>query len=159
MDDSSPPSEIDYAECVAANCNIDVEESNPSPPSINNARRYNFSLPPSNPHAPLEAAPTNLEPTGKIDISTEPFPPSVIPYNANVPADPNLWDGNFTATSLFGTNEFLNSDMRNIACSLQRMACFLRQRNLEGLNSNNISQLDTFGESAWDFISAIFESG
>jgi len=48
MDNSSPPSEIDYAECVAANYNMDIEESNPSSPSINNARQYNFSLPSSN---------------------------------------------------------------------------------------------------------------
>ena len=63
------------------------------------------------------------------------------------------------ATSLFGTNKFLNSNVCNIACSLQCMVCFLRQRNLEGLNGNNISQLNTFGELAWDFILAIFESG
>jgi len=39
------------------------------------------------------------------------------------------------------------------------MACFLRQRNLKGYNGNNIKQLDPFGQSAWDFISAIFKSG
>jgi len=39
------------------------------------------------------------------------------------------------------------------------MACFLRQRNLEGCNANNIRQLDPFGELAWDFILAIFKSG
>jgi len=39
------------------------------------------------------------------------------------------------------------------------MACFLRQRNLEGCNGNNIRQLGPFGKSAWDFISAIFEAG
>jgi len=82
----------------------------------------------------------------------------VIPYSANIPADPTLWGSNFTATSLFGTNKFLNSDINNISCSLQYMICFLRQRNLEGRNGNNIKQLDPFGQSAWDFISAIFES-
>ena len=46
-----------------------------------------------------------------------------------------------------------------MACSLQRMACFLKQRSLEGRNGNNIPQLELFGESAWDFICAIFESG
>jgi len=46
-----------------------------------------------------------------------------------------------------------------MACSLQRMACFLKQQNLEGRDSNNIPQLALFGESAWEFISAIFESG
>ena len=83
----------------------------------------------------------------------------VIPYSANVLADPNLWDGNFSAISLFGTNKFLQSNVRNIACSLQRMACFLKQWSLEECDSNNIPQLELFGESAWDFISAIFKSG
>jgi len=39
------------------------------------------------------------------------------------------------------------------------MACFLKQRSLEGCDSNNIPQLELFGESAWEFISTIFESG
>jgi len=158
MDDSSPPSEVDYAECVAANCNMDIEITDPSLPSAENVTSFSFSLPASNPRVPLEEAP-NSAVTGNIDISTEPSPPEVIPYSANVPADPSLWDGNFTATSLFGTNEFLNSDINNITCSLKRMAYFLRQRNIKDRDANSIRQLDPFGESAWDFISAIFESG
>jgi len=79
-------------------------------------------------------------------------------HYTNVPADPSLWDDNFTATSLLGTNKFLNSDIYNMAYSLQQMACFLRQRNLEDCNGNNILQLKLFSESAWSFISAIFES-
>jgi len=39
------------------------------------------------------------------------------------------------------------------------MACFLKQQSLEGCDGNNIPQLELFSESAWDFISAIFESG
>ena len=96
---------------------------------------------------------------GHSSASNEPSPPTVIPYSTNVPTDPSLWDGNFTAMSFFGTNEFFNSNICNIACSLQYMACFLRQRNLEGRNGNNIRHLDPFSESAWDFISAIFKSG
>ena len=38
----------------------------------------------------------------------------VIPYSANILADLSLWDNNFTATSIFSTNEFLNSDVCNI---------------------------------------------
>jgi len=158
MDDSSPPSEVDYAERVAANCNMDIEFTDPSLPSDENATNFSFSLPASDPRVSLEAAP-NPPITGYSDLSTEPSPPEVIPYNANVPVDPSLWDGNFSATSLFGTNEFLNSDINNITCSLKCMACFLRQRNVKENNANSIRQLDPFGESAWDFISAIFESG
>jgi len=39
------------------------------------------------------------------------------------------------------------------------MACFLKQQSLEGHDGNNIPQLELFGESAWEFISMIFESG
>ena len=158
MDDSSPPSEVDYAERVAANCNMDIEITDPSLPSDENATNFSFSLPASDSRVPLEAAP-NPAITGYSDLSTEPSPPKVIPYNANVLADPSLWDGNFSATSLFGTNKFLNSNINNITCSLKRMACFLRQRNVKERDANSIRQLDPFSESAWNFISAIFESG
>ena len=168
MDDSSTPSEGDYAERVAAQNNMEVEVSHTSPPS--NIPSYDFSLPPSQPPRAFNEEALNpprafheeaLNPASidETNTSTEPSPPTVIPYSANVPADPSLWDGSFTATSLFSTNEFLQSDVRNMACSLQRMACFLKQRSLEGRNGNNIPQLELFGESAWDFICAIFESG
>jgi len=153
MDNSSPPLEVDYAERVAANCNMDIEITDPSLPLVENATRFFFSLPASNPHVPLEEAPNS------VDIFMEPSPPEVIPYSINVPADPSLWNRNFMATSLFGTNEFLSSDINNITCSLQCMACFLRQQNVKDQDANNIRQLDLFSESTWDFISAIFESG
>jgi len=157
MDDSSPPLEVDYAEHVAANCNMDIEIMDLSLSLVENAICFSFSLPASNPHIPLEKVP-NSAITSNIDISTEPSPPEVIPYSANVPVDPSLWDGNFTATSLFSTNKFLNSDINNIMCSLKCMAYFLRQRNVKDQDANNIRQLDPFSESAWDFVSAIFES-
>jgi len=53
----------------------------------------------------------------------------------------------------------LQRDIHNIACSLQHIACFLKQQSLDGYNSNTIPQLELFGKSAWDFISAIFEFG
>jgi len=158
MDDSSSPSEVDYAECVAANCNMDIEITDPFLPSGKNITCFPFSLPASNPHVPLEEVP-NCATSSNIDISTEPSPPEVIPYSTNVPADPSLWDGNFMVTSLFGTNEFLNSDINNIMCSLKCIACFLRQRNIKDWDANSISQLAPFGKFAWDFVSAILESG
>jgi len=137
---------------------MDIVADN-APPSAG-PQKYNFAMPPSQtPCAPHEDVLNKPSPADNFNTSPEPSPPMVIPYSANVLADPSLWDGNFTATSLFGTNEFLQSDVRNIACLLQRMACFLKQRSLEGCDGNNIPQLELFGESAWVFISAIFESG
>ena len=115
-------------------------------------------LPSQTPHGPHKDAPNDPTPSNNFNTFSELSSPTVIPYNANIPANPNLWDGNFTATSLFGTNEFLQSNVCNMACLLQCMACFLKQRSLEGHDGNNIPQLELFGELAWDFISIIFES-
>jgi len=129
-------------------------------PPFAGPQKYDFTMLPSQmPHAPHEDTLNEPSPTDNFNTSPEPSLPTVIPYSANVLADPSLWDGNFIATSLFSTNEFLQSNVRNMACSLQCMACFLKQQSLEGRDGNNIPQLELFGESAWVFISAIFESG
>jgi len=123
-------------------------------------QKYNFAMPPLlTPHALYEDAPNDPFSADNFNTSPEPSPPTVISYSANIPADPNPWDGNFTATSLFDTNKFLQSDVHNMACSLQCIVCFLKQQSLEGCDGNNIPQLELFGESAWEFISAIFKSG
>jgi len=156
--DDSPPSDCDYTKRVTAQNNMDIVADN-APPSAG-PQKYNFAMPPSQtPCAPHENALNKPSPADNFNTSPEPSPPTVIPYSANVLADPSLWDSNFTATSLFGTNKFLQSDIHNMACSLQHMACFLKQQSLEGHDGNNIPQLELFGESAWVFISTIFKSG
>ena len=57
---------------------------------LQNSLSTTLDIPLHNPRASLEAVPTNSGPIGKIDIFTEPFLLLVIPYSANVPADPNL---------------------------------------------------------------------
>jgi len=146
--DDSPPSEIDYAERVASENNIKMSAIRPLTSSNYLVQSFNFNLPPSQPPHAANKAILDPASNGHSSASNEPFPSMVILYSTNVSADPSLWDGNFMATSLFGTNEFLNIDVCNIACFLQYMACFLRQRNIEGHNGNNIRHLDSFGESA-----------
>jgi len=51
----------------------------------------------------------------------------VISYQANQPIDPQLWNSNFCSISLFGIDEFLAGDAKNITCSLLRMAIFIKQ--------------------------------
>ena len=53
--------------------------------------------------------------------------PLVILYQANQPADLQLWDGNFTPISLFGTDEYLAGNAKNIAFSLLRITAFIKQ--------------------------------
>ena len=40
-----------------------------------------------------------------------------LPYSANQPANPSLWDSNFGLVFLLGTKEFLDSDIHNIHVS------------------------------------------
>ena len=126
---------------------MDIEISNPdmeglysSSPSLNT----------------LQTPPQNEEASKSV---TAPVTPTAIPYKANSPADPNLWDGHFGSVSLFGTNEFLQNDAQNISCSLIRIAQFIRQRNISDRDGNTITQLNSFGEAAFDLISAIHEAG
>jgi len=91
--------------------------------------------------------------------TTPSLEPLAILYQADHPADPALWDGNFSSISLFGTVEVLRGDAKNIACSLQRIATFIKQRPLGERNSSDIPQISNFGFAAWGLISAIYNSG
>jgi len=105
---------------------------------------------------------TNSSPLHPLVSTNEPIPniePSVIPYQTNGPADPNLWDGNFSPISLLGVDEFLNGDAKNMACSLQRMAIFIKQRSLIDRDIHQFPQLLEVGNTAWEFIAAIYEAG
>jgi len=70
-----------------------------------------------------------------------------------------LWDGTFSSISLFGTIEVLEDDTKNIACSLQRIATFIKQKPLGDRDGLDIPQISDFGFVAWDLISAIYNSG
>jgi len=70
-----------------------------------------------------------------------------------------LWDSTFSSISLFSTVEVLEGDAKNIVCSLQRIATFIKQRPLGNRDSLDIPQISDFGFTAWDLISAIYNSG
>ena len=103
-------------------------------------------------------------PTGGIQSSTTNLlysapNPSVIPYGDNQPADPSLWNGNFGSISLFGSVKYLRQDTLNMMCSLQHMATFIRQRSIIGQDPNILMQFHQFGDTAWDFLSTVYELG
>jgi len=146
--DSSPPSEMDYAE------RINIENNGMDIETLDQEMEGLYSSAPS--VNMLQTPPQNKEVSNSI---TAPVTPAAIPYEANSPADPNLWDSHFGPVSLFGTNEVLQNDTCNISCSLIQIAQFIRQRNISNHDSNTIPQLNSFGDAAFDFISAIHEAG
>jgi len=97
-------SSYNYAGRVAAQNNMDIE-TNISFLSLVTLS-YDFTLLLSlTPYAPYKEA-SNSAAISDTNMSSKPSSLIVIPYSANIPADPNLWDSSFTATSLFGTNKF-----------------------------------------------------
>jgi len=65
-----------------------------------------------------------------LAVTSANLEPFAIPYQADQPMDPILWDGSFSSISLFGIVKVLEGDTKNIACSLQRIATFIKQRPL-----------------------------
>jgi len=60
--------------------------------------------------------------------------------------------------SIFDTKECFKQDAANIIESIQRAATYIRQRNLSSSDPNTLSQLSLFGNAAWNFLSAVYES-
>jgi len=94
--DSSPPSEMDYTKRMTTNNNrMDIEILNPKT---------------SGPHMGFPIKMPQLTPDHNEVVSNtsmQPNLPTVIPYNTNIPADLNLWNGHFGPISLFSTNKYL----------------------------------------------------
>jgi len=152
--DSSPPSEVDYAERMTIESNkMDIEIANQEMEGLYSLSPVNYTVQ----QPPWNKAVSNNGTS--LDPPTDPITPSAIPYEANSLADPNLWDGHFGSVSLFGTNKFLQSDTCNISCSLIHIAQFIRQRNILNRDGNTIPQLNSFGKATFDFILAIYEAG
>jgi len=65
----------------------------------------------------------------------------------------------FYLISLFGLNEYLEGNAKNIICLLLRIATFIREPKLEDKTTDDISQISEFGFVVWEFLSVIYESG
>ena len=83
------------------------------------------------------------------------FNSSAIPYNNNQLADPDLWDGLFTLTSLLGIKKYLSSDAQNITCSLLRIGTFIQQHSLGDRSTKDFPELVDIGAAARCLINSI----
>jgi len=123
--DSSPPSKVNYAEYFLAQNGMDVEGDNI--PDLANQRSWadqaDNRAPFPQGNTPYPTAPPTGANFAMIPINLE---SSATLYQANQPADPILWDGTFSSISLFGTIKVLEDNAKNIACSLQRIATFIK---------------------------------
>ena len=62
-------------------------------------------------------------------------------YDVNQALDPELWDGKFRVVSLYGSIEYLASNIKNIKESLQRMQRYILGKAINSNKANNIKDL------------------
>jgi len=79
-------------------------------------------------------------------------------YNPDQALDPDLWDSNFHVVSLYGTMEYMPSDMLNFKESLSRMCKYMLGKAIKSDSANDVKDLNGMGKTLWEFISAIYDS-
>jgi len=81
-----------------------------------------------------------------------------LPYDPNMPMEPELWDGSFHLISLHRSMKHLASDTKNIKNSLSFMAKYIRNKQIDPVKSNKLEDFKGIVEAIWSFISSVYQS-
>ena len=82
----------------------------------------------------------------------------LLSYDPNAPTDPNLWDGSLHPVFLHRSLEYLASDSKNIKNSLNFMAKYIDNKQIDLFKSNDMEDLKGIGMAIWNFMSSIYQS-
>ena len=82
----------------------------------------------------------------------------LLPYDPNVPIDPEIWGGNFHPISLHGSIEHIGSDAKNIRDSLKFMAKYITNKQIDPSRANELDDFKGVGEMVWSFIFSIYNA-
>ena len=77
-------------------------------------------------------------------------------YDPNAPMKPNLWDGNFHSISLHSSIKYLVLDSKNIKDSLNFIAKYINNKQVNPARANDLEDLNGIGEAFWNLISSIY---
>jgi len=102
------------------------------PPNIHN------KTPPT--HAPYEDDVINIQ----------------LPYDPQAPTQPELWSGSFHSISLHGSIEYFTSDFKNIKVTLNFLAKYIQNKQINGGKGNNLNNFNGMGDAIWNFILAVY---
>ena len=172
---SSTKSSVAYHERMelnnAMNVDIDMEDDSPrlsyetsqekairvsmaTDPNRNTLnKRVIIERPASSPPHALATHPTEASP--RVDDTVINIQ---LPYDPNAPTEPDLWDGSFHPISLHGSVEYLASDTKNIKDSLNFMAKYIANKQVDLVKSNELEDFNSIGEAVWNFISSIYQA-
>jgi len=79
-----------------------------------------------------------------------------IPYDLNAPTEPELWSRSFYPISLHGYMEHFASDSKNIKVTLNFLAKYILNKQINGNAANDLGNFDGMGDAIWNFISAVY---
>ena len=79
-----------------------------------------------------------------------------IPYDPNAPTEPELWSGSFHPISLHGSMEHFASDSKNIKVTLNFLAKYILNKQVNGNTANKIGDFDGMGDAIWNFILVVY---
>jgi len=81
-----------------------------------------------------------------------------LPYDPNTLTEPQLWSGSFHPISLHGSMEHLAHDTNSIKATLDFMAKYIRNKSVNNIKANNITEFEGMGDAIWNFISSVYEA-
>ena len=81
-----------------------------------------------------------------------------IPYNINALTEPDLWSGSFHLISLHGSIEYFASDFKNIKVTLNFLAKYIQNKQVNGNMANDLNDFDGMGDAIWNFISSVYSA-
>ena len=67
-------------------------------------------------------------------------------YDLNTPIEPDFWDGSFHPISLHGSIEYITLDSKNIKDSLNFMARYIINKQVNPVKSNDLEDFKSIGE-------------
>ena len=65
-----------------------------------------------------------------------------LPYDPQAPTEPNLWSGSFHPISLHGSIKYFASDSKSIKVSLDFLAKYIRNKQVNSNMINNLADFD-----------------
>ena len=70
-----------------------------------------------------------------------------LPYNPNAPMEPDLWNSNFHPISLHDSIKYLALDLKNIKDSLNFMAKYITNKQVDLAKSNDLENFNSIGKA------------
>jgi len=110
----------------------------------------------ANPQAPTRPPGGNNEETPSHGQHEENVFNVQLLYDINAPTEPELWSGSFHPISLHGSMEHVASDFKNIKVTLNFLAKYIQNKQVDGNAANDFSDFEGMDDAIWNFISSIY---